>query len=324
MGSPFGLDGLFNAIGGIASTAISASATKKENARNRSFQEKWNNIQQSNWQKSFDYQKYLNENQAQITATDQAKAGINPIVGAGGNVSGFSGNISPDTQGGSVADFSGIQSAFAGLAQSVLANKQLKQQKEMAEEQLKNQKEIADTQSETQKEVARINAEASKYSVDTTASTQKEIANLNRVSNESIANLNRNAQKYIASQSNATQKEITKLNNEARNRLQRLINAHEDSEEHAQALKRIQDLYNESQLDYNDRAYLQNQMVSFETTTGETRTMSLDDALKFIAYDAGMYANRTDNRLLQMLLQVFSVLTKGGSDVAGAVAPRSR
>lgn len=322
--SEFGLDGLFNAIGGIASTAISASATKRENARNRSFQEKWNNIQQSNWQKTFDYQKYLNENQAQITATDQAKAGINPIVGAGGNVSGFSGNISPDTQGGEIPDFSGIQSAFAGLAQSYLANKQLKQQKEIAEDSLKNQKDIAENQSETQKEIARINAESSKYSVDTTTSTQKEIAGLDRISQKSIAELNTNSQKYIASQNNKTQKEIARLNNEARDRLQRLINVHEDSEEHAQALKRIQDLYNESQLNYNDRAYLQNQMVSFETTTGETRTMSLDDALKFIAYDAGMYANRTDNRLLQVLLQVFQVLTKGGSDVVGALAPRSR
>lgn len=324
MSSPFGLDGLFGAVGGIASTAMNIIATKKENRRNRSFQEKWNNVQQSNWQNEFDYQKYLNENQAQIMSHDSAKAGINPIVGSGGNVSGFSGNISPNVQGGQVADYSGVADAFNALSQSYFANKQLKQQKDMAEEALENSRDIAETQSETQKEVARINAQSAKYGVDTTTSSQEKIASLNRISQESIANLNRSAQKYIASQNNKTQKDIANLNNEARDRLQRLINSHEDSEAHAQALKHIQDLYNESQLDYNDRAYLQNQMVSFDTTTGETRTMSLDDALKFIAYDSGMYANRTDNRILQVLLQVFTALTKGGADVAGAFRPSSR
>lgn len=275
-----GLDGLFNAIGGITSTAISAAATKRENRRNRDFQNRWNQQQQSNWQSEFDYQKYLNENQMQMTARDSAKAGINPIVGAGGNVSGFSGNVSPDTQGGDVADFSGIQSAFAGLAQSILANKQLKQQKDIARDTLENQKDIAEEQSETQKEVARINAESSKYSADTSALTSDK----DRASRESIATAERILKDKIALMDDKTKRKLASDANDLQKAIQKASQDWEASDKRRNALRDIEDVLLEARRNDAVKSYLNFAIVPVPvpgSTTGEVVNMTIDDALKY-------------------------------------------
>lgn len=296
MGSLFGLDGLFNALGGIAGTAMQVRATEKENKRlrnftsgqnqlDRAFQEKWNQQQQSNWQQEFDYQKYLNENQQEITARNNAKLGINPIVGAGGAMSGFSGSISPDTQAGRVpeqfvADYSGVADAFNALAQSVLANKQLKQQKDIAQDTLENQKDIAETQSETQKEVAEINAQSAKYSADTSALTSDK----DRLSRESIATAERTLKDKIALMDDKTKRKLAKDSNDLQKALQKASQDWEASDKRRNALRDIEDVLLEARRNDAVKNYLNFAIVPVPvpgSTTGEVVNMTIDDALKY-------------------------------------------
>lgn len=276
----FGLDGLIAGIGNLVSTGFGIRATEKENKRNREFQEYWNQQQQNNWREEFDYQKYLNSNQAQIMAEDSAKAGINPIVGSGGNVSAFSGNISPDVQGGQVADYSGIADAFNALAQSHLANKQLKQQKEIADATLQNQKDIAEAQTMTQKEVARINAESAKYGVDVGALTSDK----DRASRESIATAEQSLRDKIALMDDATKRKLSSDANELQKYMQKASQDWESSDKRRNALRDIEDVLLEARRNDAVKSYLNFAVVPVPvpgSTSGEVVNMTIDDALKY-------------------------------------------
>lgn len=93
---------------------------------------------QANIDREFEYQKYLNENQTQISARDAQLAGINPLAMKGNTVSSTSGTVSSGSsapQGdGAVAQALGVQgSQLLGLGQQLLGSAQNIKQRKSAE-----------------------------------------------------------------------------------------------------------------------------------------------------------------------------------------------
>lgn len=293
------LEGTFNMLGALGSSIIGAISNKRNTQRtnetNLQIAREANAQNQANWQAEFDYQKYLNENQHQIESQDLKKAGINPIVGAGGALSSFGGNTNTATAATMQAtDYSSI---FSSIANAFLQNKALA-----------TQEKIAEKNNETQKEVAKTQADASKYSADKSnegthysADTQKQIAEDNNKNQKEIAKLNTESQQKIAKWQNQTQKD-----------LQEAMQSWTDSEDHAKAAKRLQEALEDA---YNYGRELE-AMKHLYITGDDGTKYRIDDYLKMLEIDARAYENSPTRRSedaiyrgLDRILSIFNGLT---------------
>lgn len=126
---------------------------------------------------AFEWQKYYDQNQTQIRVDDMAKAGLNPILAAGGaGASSVSGVSAQNVN------------AEVGLGQ-LNALKEL----DLQESQLKSQNKIAEESNETSKEVAETNAESAKAVAEIQAKTAETNAKLNAETQTAIATANNDA-----------------------------------------------------------------------------------------------------------------------------------
>lgn len=287
---------------GLAGTGASVGFQGVRGRKNREAQEKFNAQQQANWEKSFNYQKYINENQYQIQAKDQIAAGINPVAANGGSLSGFSASA-----GGQATTSDPIALDTGSLAQIGLQMAQLKHD---SQERAKDR--------ETQKDIAEINAETSRYGTDTQATiaaenrkTQKEIADNANENQKTIAKLNIESQQKIADWSNKTQKELQKAQQDWT-----------DSENHAQAAKRLQEALEDA---YNYGRELEAMKHLYVTEDGDK--YRLDDYIKMLEADAIEYENsptrRSEDAIYRGVDRLIKILTLGRSDSGSERSERS-
>lgn len=305
------IDGAF----GLVSQGINWRQTQKENRRQRDFESYWNQKQQDNWQKEFNYTKYLNENQYQMQAKDQIAAGINPIAANGGAMQGFSANISPQTTRGETPqlDMSQIANAISQYAE----------QKFQAKENEKNR--------ESAEKIAEINAEASKYAADSSAGssiygsdTQAAIAAEERRHREKENKLQRTHEKEIHNLDNKSREQIADWTMQTQAALQNAAQAWEDSNDHRIAQEAFERMMRNVQLDYEAQNYLAKQQVTLRTATGETRTMSIQDAIDYCLYDQAMYEGSAGVRALNELRETARSIGNLFSTDRGSLYNRER
>lgn len=132
---------------------------------------------------AFEWQKYYDLNQTQIRVDDMAKAGLNPILAAGGAGSSSVAGVSAQNVNADVS--SGQLEALAALDQQKSAQA--------------HESKLADESNETSKEVAKTNAEASKYVADKQAETAEANARLQAQTQTAIAASNNEALKGVRS-----------------------------------------------------------------------------------------------------------------------------
>lgn len=130
---------------------------------------------------AFEWQKYYDLNQTQIRVDDMAKAGLNPILAAGG------------------AGASSVSGVSAQNANGDVSFGQLNALKELdlQQNQLKQNDKIAEESNETAKDVAETNAAASKYVADKQAETAASNAKLQAQTQTAIAASNNEALKGV-------------------------------------------------------------------------------------------------------------------------------
>lgn len=287
----------------LVSGIASAISNKKNNDRQLEQSEYWNKQQQQNWQKEFDYQKYLNENQYQMQAVDMAKAGINPIAGNSGALQGFSGNISPDTADTRATDFSFIGEAVQAGASMYMQGLQLKQQKAIADQQMQTQKDIADINAESAKAVATINASATRYSADSGAgasihnaeldsATRKYIANMDDKTKRDISQAERELRERIDNADNATRRDIADWANQTQVALQNASQNWQDSQEHADAMRELENQLLLARKNHLLNVYADNATVTVDVD-GTPKNLTLDDAIKYYQMVASRYGTQT-------------------------------
>lgn len=78
------------------------------------------------------------------------------------------------------------------------------------------------------------------------------------------------------------------------------------------------------QLDYEAQNYLAKQQVSIKTATGETRTMSIQDAIDYLIYDQAMYEGSTGVRALNELRETARTIGDLFSTDRGSLYNRDR
>lgn len=132
---------------------------------------------------AFEWQKNYDLNQTQIRVDDMAKAGLNPILAAGGSGASSVAGVSAQNANGDVS--------FGQLN----ALKEL----DLQENQLKQNDKIAEESNETAKDVAETNAAASKYVADKQAETATSNAVLQAQTQTAIAASNNEALKGVRS-----------------------------------------------------------------------------------------------------------------------------
>lgn len=263
--------------------------------------ERWNNQQQANYREQFDYQKYLNENQYQIQAVDQAKAGINPIAANSGSLQTFSGNVSPDMADQRPNDYSDISAAGAAIAQSITHVQDMRQQARLAREANETQRYVADTNAEATKYAAEQAAGASRYGADTSAGASRystdvsaRTAQADRESRESLAAADRRLRSDIANMDDKTKRYLSDESAKLQMSLQRAEHNWFESDGRRKALRELEDTLLEARrIDALNR-YADFAVVPIKSpTTGEIVNMTLDDALKYYEANAKLYANNT-------------------------------
>lgn len=299
----------------LAGTGASAGFQGVRGRKNRKAQEKYNKQQQENWQKQFDYTKYINENQYQIQAKDQIAAGINPIAANGGSMNTFSA-----TTGGEAAKSDPISIDTAGLAQIGL---QYAQMKHDSEEKSKDR--------ESAERIAKIQAEASNYSADSSAGasiSNAELAALTakeqRLHEENQNRIQRQHEKEIHNLDNKSKEQIADWTIQTQTALQNAKQAWEDSNDHRIAQEAFERMMKNVQLDYEAQNYLAKQQVSMKTATGETRTMSIQDAIDYLIYDQAMYEGSTGVRALNELRETARTIGDLFSTDRGSLYNRDR
>lgn len=299
----------------LAGTGASAGFQGVRGRKNRKAQEKYNKQQQENWQKQFDYTKYINENQYQIQAKDQIAAGINPIAANGGSMNTFSA-----TTGGEAAKSDPISIDTAGLAQIGL---QYAQMKHDSEEKSKDR--------ESAERIAKIQAEASNYSADSSAGasiSNAELAALTakeqRLHEENQNRIQRQHEKEIHNLDNKSKEQIADWTIQTQTALQNAKQAWEDSNDHRIAQEAFERMMKNVQLDYEAQNYLAKQQVSIKTATGETRTMSIQDAIDYLIYDQAMYEGSTGVRALNELRETARTIGDLFSTDRGSLYNRDR
>lgn len=265
-------------------------SNKKINRELMAQTERWNQQQQANYREQFDYQKYLNENQYQIQAVDQAKAGINPIAANSGSLQTFSGNVSPDMANLSPDDYSDISAAGAAIAQSLTHIQDMKQQARLAREANATQRYVADTNAEATKYAAEQSAGASRYGTDVSA----DVARLDRESRESVASAERRLKSDIAKMDDDTKRYLSVESAELRKALQTAEHDWFESDGRRKALRALEDtLLDARRIDALNR-YADFAIVPIESpSTGEVINMTLDDAIKYYEANAALYDNNT-------------------------------
>lgn len=170
--APSVIGNLINYKSNKETNAANISAQKDINAQNLAFQ-----------REQFDYQKYLNENQYQMTASDMQKAGLNPMLMNGANLT--SGSYQSNAQAPQANPYQlDVTSLVSAINES--ANR-------------RNQKDIASDSNQTSKDVANINA-----------SSQEEIARQNRKVQESIAQGRLKLDENIAKAESARKDAVTR------------------------------------------------------------------------------------------------------------------
>ena len=163
---------ILNAVSNVFTNKKNESAQKEINSENIAFQ-----------REQFDYQKYLNENQYQMTASDMQKAGLNPMLMNGANLT--SGSYQSNAQAPQAISPNIDLSAVSNIASAYM--------------QSRTQKDIASDSNQTSKDVANINA-----------SSQEEIARQNRNVQESIAQGRLKLDENIAKAESARKDAVTR------------------------------------------------------------------------------------------------------------------
>lgn len=281
----------------LAGTAINAISQGVTNRRNRQRQDELNEQAQENWQKEFDYQKYINENQYRIQAKDQALAGINPIAANGGSLQGFSAQA-----GQTYSDQQAPQIDTTGLQNALLQHAQLKWQSKENEKNRENAKEIAE-----------INADASKYGADTSAGASKYSTD----TQAAIAAENRKAQKQITDLDRASREKVAKWSNETQKALQEAQQEWQDSEDHAEAAKRLQKAL-EDAYDYGRELEAMKHLY----ITADGSKYRLDDYLKMLEIDLRAYENSPARRSEDAIYRGVDRVTNLLKAITGAESPR--
>lgn len=236
------------------------------NAQNRRLQEKINKQQQANFDKQFNYQQYLNENQHQIETKDLTQAGINPIVGAGGQLNTFNGNANLDSSG---QENPIDTTAFTQLAQLKHDSKERAADRE-------NAKEIAKINAQTAKYTADKNAETSTANTQTTTQTQQEIARQQEENKKTLAEAENQLRERMAKADREMKAKLQKEAEEAQANLQESAQRWQDSDDHRQSLRLIQDAYNRLAEDSETRKYLNRAKVTINGTP-----YTLEDAIQY-------------------------------------------
>ena len=163
---------ILNAVSNVFTNKKNESAQKEINSENIAFQ-----------REQFDYQKYLNENQYQMTASDMQKAGLNPMLMNGANLT--SGSYQSNAQAPQAISPNIDLSAVSNIASAYM--------------QSRTQKDIASDSNQTSKDVASINA-----------SSQESIARQNREVQESIAQGRLKLDENIAKAESARKDAVTR------------------------------------------------------------------------------------------------------------------
>lgn len=250
MSTLLGLGSILGSVGSVFGNVLNYQSQKKANKINQQA----NYLNQLNWQREFDYTKYLNQNQHQIESQDLIKSGINPVSGVSNGVNTF--NASANTQS---SNEQAPYIDFNSLAQIGLGYDQMKQQAELTRESNENAKDIAEINAEASKYSADTSAGASKYSADTSAGVSKYVAELNSSTSKEISKLN-----------SSTSKEIANLNNKAQERLQKLQQSWEDSDSHQQILKNMEQFKSDLEDLLKNNDFLRNTRVVYN---GEIRDL---------------------------------------------------
>lgn len=283
---------------GIAAAASAGNAgfAGLRGKKNREAQEKFNAQQQANWERQFNYQQYLNENQHQIESRDLEAAGINPIVGAGGQLNSFSGQA-----GGEAATSEAPQIDTSQITSSIM-------QAASQEKQLEHDSQERQADRDSAEYIAELNA----GTADKDREQRKEMQEKDIESKKELDKLTREMQERIASANRKTQENIAKWANKAQSDLEKAKQTWEDSKDHAEALKRIQDIINESERQKLKKIYGDSAIVPIEDRDGNIIRMNLDDAIKYEMYkktlrDSDFY---TIDKILQY---VESIVGSGAS-----------
>lgn len=304
MGDLFGIG---SAVGGVAQGLLNYAGTVDTNKTNAKLQREINEMNQKNFDKQFAYQKYLNENQHQIESKDLLAAGINPIVGAGGQLQGFS--ASPNVNQAAhmeAPNFNGIGNAFSAIDQMAFEASENEKNRESAEN------------------IAEINAKASGYSADKTAETadkdrdfqiqnerakrqQEALISANKMKLEKqLAKLDRKSREKIASEANKVSKEIANLNNAAEMARLKASQDFEVSDRHFEYVKKVQGMLEELQEDLQNNARENAELLSLHDVSGRNLQSLMYDLQKQIVD----FMTDPDQRLYENIL-------KGVNSVSG-------
>lgn len=144
----------------VYNNAQNIKAQKEINASNQEFQKEVNADNMAFQREQFDYQKYLNENQYQLTMSDMQKAGLNPMLANGVNLSaGNFNSTSQATQG--KAPYSDISPILAVIQQAIGLSEQSRQNyydrlsaEKIASEKNASEEKIAEENRKTQQLIA--------------------------------------------------------------------------------------------------------------------------------------------------------------------------
>lgn len=284
---------------GIAAAASGANAgfAGVRGRKNREAQEKYNEQQQANWEKQFNYQQYLNENQHQIESRDLQAAGINPIVGAGGQLNSFSGQA-----GGAAATSEAPQIDTSQITSSIM-------QAASQEKQLEHDSQERAADRESTEYIAELQA----GTADKDREQRREMQEKDIESKQELDKLNRQLQERIASANRKTQENIAKWANKAQSELEKAKQTWEDSKDHAEALKRIQDIINESERQKIKNIYGDSAIVPIEDRDGKIIRMTLDDAIKYEMYKKTLFDS--DFYTIDKILQYVESIVGSGTSL---------
>ena len=306
---------LITAGASLAGAGMNAGFQGVRGRKNRQAQKEYNKQQQKNWEKQFEYTKYLNENQYQIQAKDQIAAGINPVAANGGSMNTFSA-----TAGGEAAKSDPVNIDTAGLAQIGLQYAQMKHDSEEKRLDRKSAENIAKIQAEASNHAADTSAGASMSNAELAALTAKE----QRLHEENQNRLQRQHEKEIHKLDNKSKEQIADWTMQTQAAIQNARQAWEDSNDHRIAQEAFERMMKNVQLDYEAENYLAKQQVAFTTPDGETRRMSIQDAIDYLIYDQAMYDTSAGVRALNELRETASTLGDLFSTDRGSLYNRER
>lgn len=252
---------------GIAAAASGANAgfAGIRGKKNREAQEKYNAQQQANWERQFNYQQYLNENQHQIESRDLQAAGINPIVGAGGQLNSFSGQA-----GGEAPTSEAPQIDTSQITSSIM-------QAASQEKQLEHDSQERQADRESAEYIAELNA----GTADKDREQRKEMQEKDIENKKELDKLTRETQERIAKKNRKTQENIAKWANQSQEKIQQAKQTWEDSEDHIKALKKIQEVINDANRQQLKNVYSDNALVPVEDKDGKIVRLTIDDAINY-------------------------------------------